>query len=813
MKFHDLKIRNIRGIRSLDLTFNGESCVIYGSNGTGKSAVVDAVDFLLTGDIRRLTGRRGASLREHGAHLLSNNQEKYVEATVSIPEHTGLIQIRRSFAQPQVLTCPATAQVAVQRCAAVAAQRQYMLTRADILTFITAVPKTRAEMVQNILNLETVEEIRLALVRAANSSRSAHGADRASRVAAEGQLAASLGLVAHDPASSLNAVNRFRALLGGVPVERIDEAKRDLSPPQSTGTGAGAQTPLADVELIGRSVSPDQRASIDDFDNSLRRNLATLGESAADLEAAKRIDFLERALLIVEGAEACPVCDTAWPAGSLTSVVQGKLDRGRPLLEPLQQVRTNADALLRWIGGHIEAVGRLLTHSTEVVPEATHALLSQYQRELESLRQALADVLRLPTLREGASPHLSSRLSLPALHDALRGLYRDLDARTRTDPRQAAWDALTRAEENWRTLVRCLGTEAASKKLAEDADALRTAFIQARDVVLTDLYNSVRDRFVALYKQVHAPDETGFTADIRPTDTGIELEVDFYGLTRAAPFALHSEGHQDSMGLCLFLALAERADTSFLGFRVLDDVVMSVDIGHRLGIARLLTQLGGQLQIVITTHDQVWAKQLQTCGCITSRRCTRFLSWSVNTGPVAQFDPDFLDDAYASLTRHDIPNAAHDLRRGLEEFFQFVADSLKAKVPFSIAGQYDMGQVSAACIGRLKELTRKAKGAASSWNQTAQVTALNQVETTQNVALNASNAEQWAINPNVHFNQWMNMDETEFRRVVDAFAGVRDLFQCPTCKGLLEVVRDGATETSVKCPCGGVMWNLSGRSG
>jgi DNA repair exonuclease SbcCD ATPase subunit len=110
-----------------------------------------------------------------------------------------------------------------------------------------------------------------------------------------------------------------------------------------------------------------------------------------------------------------------------------------------------------------------------------------------------------------------------------RLLYRDLLGRTKSDPRQAAWDALTRAEENWRTLKRCESAEAASKKLSEDADALRAAFIQARDGVLTDLYNSVRDRFVSFYKQVHAPDEGGFTADIRPTDAGIELEVDFYG--------------------------------------------------------------------------------------------------------------------------------------------------------------------------------------------------------------------------------------------------------------------------------------------
>ncbi|MBX3352962.1 MAG: AAA family ATPase [Phycisphaeraceae bacterium] len=811
MRFHEIKIRNVRGIRSLDIEFNGQSGVIFGSNGTGKSTVVDAIDFLLTGDIRRLTGRRGASLREHGAHLLSDNQDRYVEATVAIPGRDGLVRISRSLAQPQILEYPADAELEVKRCVSAAAQRQYMLTRADILAFIAAVPKTRAEMVQAVLNLDSIEKIRQSLVRAANTSRSSFETSRAARVAAEGQLAGSLGLDGYGQEPVIDAVNRFRAALDGLAVERIDDAKRDLAPPQAAGERVSSPTPLADVELLGRSITLASRDSIDKIDESLGRHLAILRSNAADIEAAQRIEFLERAMLIVEGVQVCPVCDTTWPDGALSNMVQGKLDRGRSLLEPLEQVRISADGLIRWIGGHVEAVARLLAHPTDILPEPTRNLLLEYQLKILSLRDALSHVLSMAPLQEEASSRLSDRLNLAALHEALRELYRDLLERTKSDPRQTAWDALTRAEENWRTLKRCESTEAASKKLSEDADALRAAFIQARDGVLTDLYNAVRDRFVSFYKQVHAPDESGFTADIRPTDAGIELEVDFYGLTRAAPFALHSEGHQDSMGLCLFLALVERADAASLGFRVLDDVVMSVDIGHRNGVARLLTQLADQSQFIITTHDQVWTKQLQNAGCVTSRTCTRLLTWSVNTGPVARFDPDFLDDAYASLERHDVSNAAQDLRHGLEGFFQFAADSLRAKIPFSLAGRYDMGQVSSACISRLKELTKSAKNAANSWNQSARVAELSQIESAQAAALGQSNAEQWAINPNVHFNQDMNMADSEFRNVVDAFAGVRDLFCCPECRGLMAVIFEGATESAVKCPCGKTNWNLKAK--
>ena len=48
-----------------------------------------------------------------------------------------------------------------------------------------------------------------------------------------------------------------------------------------------------------------------------------------------------------------------------------------------------------------------------------------------------------------------------------------------------------------------------------------------------------------------------------------------------SPAAYHSEGHQDGMGVCLYLALMKRLFGDQFTFALLDDVVMSVDAGHR----------------------------------------------------------------------------------------------------------------------------------------------------------------------------------------------------------------------------------------
>src|SRR5690349_18771267 len=49
-----LSIHEFRGIRDLTIELGGKNFAICGPNGTGKSGVVDALEFALTGNISRL---------------------------------------------------------------------------------------------------------------------------------------------------------------------------------------------------------------------------------------------------------------------------------------------------------------------------------------------------------------------------------------------------------------------------------------------------------------------------------------------------------------------------------------------------------------------------------------------------------------------------------------------------------------------------------------------------------------------------------------------------------------------------------------
>ena len=51
MRILGLTVQNVRGLTDLQLNLDGKNLVIWGPNGAGKSCVVDAIDFLFTGNI------------------------------------------------------------------------------------------------------------------------------------------------------------------------------------------------------------------------------------------------------------------------------------------------------------------------------------------------------------------------------------------------------------------------------------------------------------------------------------------------------------------------------------------------------------------------------------------------------------------------------------------------------------------------------------------------------------------------------------------------------------------------------------------
>lgn len=127
-----------------------------------------------------------------------------------------------------------------------------------------------------------------------------------------------------------------------------------------------------------------------------------------------------------------------------------------------------------------------------------------------------------------------------------------------------------------------------------------------------------------LYYKFLNQDEEKFTAKLVDQKSTVDLKVDFYDRGLHPPHALHSEGHQDSMGICLFLALMKKIKGTGFSFALLDDVMMSIDTGHRKRLCELINNQFSDTQFVITTHDPVWARQLKEHGVVIKKNLFHF---------------------------------------------------------------------------------------------------------------------------------------------------------------------------------------------
>ena len=146
MKILELEIANLRGIKNpISFKPDGENMSIQGPNGSGKSGVVDSLDFLMTGDITRLTGKgtRGITLKTHGKHVDAEAKDAVVTAKIQLEGIDQPITCHRTISNPKVLYMDREIDEQILNDALEIAKRgQHVLSRAEILKFIAAESST-----------------------------------------------------------------------------------------------------------------------------------------------------------------------------------------------------------------------------------------------------------------------------------------------------------------------------------------------------------------------------------------------------------------------------------------------------------------------------------------------------------------------------------------------------------------------------------------------------------------------------------------------------------------------------------------------
>jgi hypothetical protein len=293
------------------------------------------------------------------------------------------------------------------------------------------------------------------------------------------------------------------------------------------------------------------------------------------------------------------------------------------------------------------------------------------------------------------------------------------------------------------------------------AQVIYETYCHVQDELLANLYRTVEQDFSTYYRELNSDDESNFRAQLEPSAGKLGLNVDFYGTGMFPPAAYHSEGHQDGMGVCLYLALINRLLGADFRFAALDDVVMSIDSNHRKQFCKLLKSHFPNVQFIITTHDEVWAQQMRYSGLAAKAGIAKFHSWTVDGGPIYE-EGDFWDKIDADLAKGKVPAAPARLRQNLELIMTELATNLRGKVTFRLDGRYELGDLLSSVKGAYGKWLSQAAKSANSWNDSSAKSNVDALKTSWATVNLAQESENWALNPAVHFNDWANFTQADW---------------------------------------------------
>ncbi|HEC26234.1 MAG TPA: hypothetical protein ENI67_02350, partial [Gammaproteobacteria bacterium] len=569
-RIKSLSVQGFRGAtQPLDLKFDDSKSVIliFGENGTGKSTIVDALE---------CAGNGSTTFLDDWKLGKGKRKESYIP---TLGKSLADVRITLEFGN-QTYNATLNAK-GVQLCNTPARPLIKVLRRKSLQAFIDADPAQRYKEVANFLDIPQIEaseaSIRQAYKEAketfefsvkatAQAQETLHGLWEAEGSPGLGKDFKNAEAWARK--QSKGEIGALEKELAGLKsgVKLIENLKTNLQSYRQ----AKRELELAETEL-----------------KQAEERLAAVETNAAKSNA-KLVTLLEDAKTYLKASPdtLCPVCEETKiePENLIQRLDQRITDMAS--IKQANDAKSQAQKNQQTKSG-------LLQRSEENLLQAAEAAQAHFE-------QNVPEQSSIQKQRVANSAH-AIELSI-ALRDDLAA--RQVELQKQLDATQKQCHTLTSIKQLVSTLdEKSSGSKQAEKlqkklkQAVEIVEAKRKAYVET---ILLDIAQAVD----SLYQKIHPQENIG----------QLKLKLDkgqrgslVYGVTFGEqkdiqPQPYYSESHLDTLGLCIFLALAKRGEAKRTVV-VLDDVLGSVDQQHlKRTLGMLLEEADIFSQIVITTH-------------------------------------------------------------------------------------------------------------------------------------------------------------------------------------------------------------------
>jgi energy-coupling factor transporter ATP-binding protein EcfA2 len=668
--------RGIPGEMTVDFG-KGESIVVYGDNGTGKSTVADALEWYFTGGIELLSHEG----RQHAVRYVGGEENGVTSVEVVTNGSLGGKVVFPDERAPEAFHD-------IRR-------ETFLLRGRTLADFINKTKTEKWKALVDILGLDAIESVREDLQRARNDLRKKSKAVEEEARTYQRALASGSNDVSHD--TVLSNLQEICRILGVDPPQSLEQ----VDDPSWLTAAVGASAAVSEASDRESFLAEIKTLSVPAFDERALK-------AWNDLVSSDRARLLPRASLVREAKRLfetgsidkghCPLCGQKVDGKTLARRIEDALvevmEASRDLERFRDPVALQADGLEALLDKRRSLQQRLLGMGLELppVPDIPHAAITESVDSLrpvaiEAITKGLSEVRKWD--RDAAKLSRKSAPSQPSTRDTQLVMLA----------------ALCQQVNAWRLAEK---KAARARRALDLAERVFDAYQAKQKEDLTALLKRISRRVGEIYSALH-PGEDLDAVSVEPwTAKGVELAIEFYGSRQRPPHGVLSESHLNSLAIALFLAMAESFNEQ-IGFLLLDDVINSFDVDHRGRLAELLADGFSSWQLIVLTHDQQFFEHLSRRA--PSWRKLEFTSWSYASGPRTTLyqTAGILQNARERLDSGDVQGAATKARRALEELLQEVCEALWAPLPFRRGQANDRREVGELFKGVRRTLKERAK--------------------------------------------------------------------------------------------------------
>jgi len=393
---------------------------------------------------------------------------------------------------------------------------------------------------------------------------------------------------------------------------------------------------------------------------------------------SKRLEILEKTSEFLEALKAgkadieCPACGRVIRASELTNHVQAELEKLHVAREAASVLEEASSSLAVEVKSAIKILSKEELKSWLAMPEQADCVAA-----LDALQRVDVKMLR----------HNPLQVETADLEEKTKALLKHLKSVIAKGPPSTkelldARDAIGAAKVQMESAIiqdLVIRIETLLQALQKSEEATRETIRKQSNAILTQISAEVQ----RLWRILH-PDELIESVHLYAapkTDKAIDIGLKFYGVDQPSPRLTLSEGHRNSLGLCIFLALTklERDKERFI---ILDDIVSSLDRGHRGMVADLLTKEFSNHQIIMFTHDREWYTELRARLPANNWIFKAVKPWNnPRTGIAwAAFGSSFLDAR--ALIPQNVEAAGNRVRAAMDTELSIAIEKLQVKLPY-----------------------------------------------------------------------------------------------------------------------------------